>query len=268
MKLTNAFFILTILLFLSVKIVKAQNEIQPDNEIMNSTFKIQDLSGRPIGTAFLFAKQSEKNTLSKDYVLVTANHVLGGMKGDSAIIFLRKQMKAGGYEKIQQIIKIRNNGNPLWMKHDNADVAAINIFLPQNDELNLMSLEVLATDEIIKQANISNGYQFKCFGYPLGKEANEFGFPISQKGKLSSRIIPMKQIKIISLEIPIDRGYSGGPVYFEQNNGTKTNQILIGLVSSMLRIKNQGNENEDTALADIVPAAFIKETIDRLMDKN
>ncbi|WP_167619305.1 trypsin-like peptidase domain-containing protein [Maribellus sediminis] len=268
MKLTNAFFILTIILVQTVKIVNVQNGIEPYNEIMNSTFKIQDLSGRPIGTAFLFAKQSDKNTSSKDYILVTANHVLRGMKGDSAIIFLRKQMKTGGYEKIQQIIEIRNNGNPLWIKHENADVAAINISVPQIDALNLMSPDVLATDETIKQARISTGYQFTCFGYPLGKEANEFGFPMSQNGKLSSRIIPMKQIKIISLKIPIDRGYSGGPVYFEQNSGVKTNQILIGLVSSMLSIKNQENENEDTAIADIVPAAFIKETIDRLKDKN
>ena len=56
--------------------------------LMNATFKI--VGDGSVGTVFILGKPSEKDTTKAFYVLVTANHVLNGIKSDSAIIFLRK----------------------------------------------------------------------------------------------------------------------------------------------------------------------------------
>jgi hypothetical protein len=134
----------------------------------------------------------------------------------------------------------------------------------------------LATDEIFNKTDIGIGDEFICLGYPFGQEANKFGFPILQKGKLSSfPVVPMKKNKILKLEIKIDRGYSGGPVCFiasditnnKVNSHVETNQFIAGVTTSVLRKfnVNQAKEITDTTVfADIVPAIFIKETIDKL----
>lgn len=238
MKLINLFISLIVFSTFSEKIVHAQTRIELNTELMKSTFMIQGLDGS-LGTAFILGKPLKNDSLRANHVLITANHVLNEMKGDSAILFLREQNKLGEYKKIPYKIGIRRNGQPLWVKHDFADVAAMNIAIPNSVDINLLSLYILATDEIYKEIDIHPGDIFMCLGYPLGQESNEFGFPILRYGILSSYpVIPMKKMKQFLLDVQIFKGNSGGPVYFVQSGRTyrgglraETWQFIAGLVS-------------------------------------
>jgi len=283
MKLTKLIFALIAFLFSSVLEVIAQNKIELNTVLMNSTFKIQDSKGF-LGTVFILGqpKPKKKNPLWASYVLVTANHVLNDMKGDSTTLFLRKQDSIGEFEKFSYKIRIRKNGTPLWVKHDSADVAAMYVTLPSSVKINLLSTTMLVTDETYKKIEIHPGDEFMCLGYPLGQESNEYGFPILRKGILSSYpLVPMKTTKQFLLDVQIFKGNSGGPVYFVQSGRTygtgmhlETWQFIAGLVSEeRLNITKTNTaykvsvEAQQLGLAVIVPAIFISETIDKLIEK-
>ena len=262
------------LFVLSTAIVFSQNRIELNTELMNSTFKIQG-SGS-IGTAFILGKQLNDSTAK--YVLVTADHVLRNMKGEQAIIYLRKKV-SDNYDKIEYNFQIRDKEKQLWVKHSTADVAAMYIPLPSIIKISILSTEMLGTDDIYNKIDIHPGDEFSLLGYPLGQEANRFGFPIARKGIIASYpIVPAKSVGTYLLDIKIFKGNSGGPVYFAQSGRTyrgalhsETTQFIAGLVSQERLHVTQDDSPYKTSvefqqlyLAEIVPAVFIKETLDML----
>lgn len=279
MKLIKILISLIIVLFFSENIVNAQKRIELNTELMNSTFKIEGLDGS-IGTVFILGKPLLSDSLKKyRYVLITANHVLNDMKGDSVILYFREQNNYGEYKKIPYKIRIRENKKPLWIKHDFADIAVMYISIPKSVSINLLSINILATDEIYNKIDIHPGDAFLCLGYPLGQESNEFGFPILRKGILSSYpVVPMKKVKEFLLDLQIFKGNSGGPVYFAQSGRTyrgklhaETTQFIAGLISKeRINVTKTTTpykvsiEAQQLGLAIVIPAAFIKETIDNL----
>lgn len=270
--------LIVIILLFSNNLLQAQERIELNTVLMNSTFKIQGLDGS-FGTAFILGKPVINEPTRARYVLVTADHVLREMKGDSAIIFLRRKNNNATYTKIDYKFEIRKKGKQSWVNHDSADVAALYITLPSYVDLKLLGVGMLGMDEIYKKIDIHPGDEFLCLGYPLGQESNQYGFPIARKGILSSYpVIPSKIIKSFLLDIKIFKGNSGGPVYFVQSSRTyrgamhaETIQFIAGLVSKeRLNITHvnlpykASVEAQQLDLAEIVPAIFIKETIDKL----
>jgi S1-C subfamily serine protease len=255
----------------------AQNSIELNSELMNSTFKIQGLDGS-LGTAFIIGKPLEDNPSRARCVLVTANHVLEGMKGDYAIIHLR-QKSNDTYIKLEYKFQIRSKGKNIWTKHDNADVAVMYITLPNSINLKLLGSNIFGTDNIYKKIEIHPGDEFYCLGYTLGQESNKYGFPIARKGIIASYpLTPNKDVGNILLDIKIFKGNSGGPVYFAQSGRTykgslhaETTQFIAGLISKERLNITQSNsaykssvEAQQLDLAEVVPAVFIIETINKL----
>ena len=91
------------------------------------------------------------------YVLVTAEHVLGDIIADTAMMFFHKRVGAE-WEVLPAQIAIRANGVPLWSKHPHADCAAMSIMVPNEStaRTNVVPVDdVLATDAVISQLALS-----------------------------------------------------------------------------------------------------------------
>ena len=100
--------------------------------MMESTFKIQGTQqGDDQGTGFIVGKK-DKNGANLFLVLVTADHVLSGIKGESATIVFRKLIDPdkNTWDRLEQTIKVRKGTSPLWIKHPDADLAAMLVTVP------------------------------------------------------------------------------------------------------------------------------------------
>lgn len=267
-----------IILCLSIHFLSSQNRIELSTALMNSTYKIKGYNGS-YGTAFILEKPSNNEAEKAKHVLITADHVLREMRGDSAILFLRWKTDDSQYKKMEYKIGIRNNGEQGWVNHDSADVAALYIDLPKKINFKFLSVGMIGTDKLYEKINIHPGDEFLCLGFPLGQESNRYGFPIVRKGILSSYpVTPGKLAKNYLLDIKIFKGNSGGPVYFVQSGRTyhremhlETTQFIAGLVSKervkITQVKSAYKtsvEAQQLDLAEVVPGVFITETIDKL----
>jgi len=254
----------------------AQNEFELNTVLMRSTFKIQGEDS--IGTAFILGKPFENEPRRAHYVLITAGHVLEKMKGNSALLFLRKK-RGNSFEKISHLLPIREGNKNLWVKHPDVDVAAMYVNLPGNIDIALLPTDILANDDIFEQQKIHPGDELFCLGYPLSLEANPAGFPILRSGKIASYpIIPAKETKSFLFDFEVFPGNSGGPVYFVQSGRTvgrtmivATIQFIAGLVVQQKIVTQEiellyGKQifKYPLALGKVIHALFIKETIELL----
>jgi hypothetical protein len=139
---------------------------------------------------------------------------------------------------------------------------------------------------------IHPGDELFCLGYPLGAEANPQGFAILRSGKIASfPLTPAKAVKSFLYDFEVFGGNSGGPVYFVDKSRTyggtthlgETICSVVGLVSEerfqprqSVKLLEDGSDQtryevtekrEKLKLAVVVPAQFIKETLD-IFNKN
>jgi S1-C subfamily serine protease len=278
--LTKSLIILFLCFFFNNGLIIAEEHFDLNTILMRSTFKIQG-ENRYTGTAFILGKPLKKNLNQGRAVLITAAHVLENMKGNKATLFLRR--KVGNiYEKMPHPITIRDANKELWVKHPEADVAAMYVSLPKNIDLAVLSIDFLADDETFRKHEIHPGDELLCLGYPFSAEANSAGFPILRSGKIASYpIIPAKEMKYFLFDFEVFKGNSGGPVYFVQSGRTigrsmhvGTIQFIAGLVSQeylypekMKFLYEEQTILHPLALAKIIYAQFIKETIELLPEK-
>lgn len=256
----------------------AQENLELNTVLMNATFRIEG-SGKT-GTVFIIGKPSTKDSTKAFYVLVTANHVLNDIKTDNATLFLRKEVNKK-YIKMPISLKIRNNGIPLWIKHPEADVAAMYVALPKELSITLLPTFFLANDSLITEYEIHPGDELLCLGFPYGAEANDAGFPILRSGKIASfPLTPTKEIKSFLFDFQVFGGNSGGPVYFiglnrNYKGGVHIGEVrfIIGLVSEELGVEEQIKSMDEISLkkhplslAKVIPSTFISETINLLPD--
>jgi len=280
------FIVFIVLTFFTIPVLcypKTSSALDINIQLMESTFKITGISKKEptkavIGTVFIIGLPL-KNQLGQPgqprqayNVLVTAAHVLDDISGDDAIIFLRTKESDGSFKKFAHQIKIRDKGKPYYVKHDNADVAAMYVKIPPEIKIPLISTDLLADDNIFEKYEIHPGDELLCLGYPLIAEANTAGFPILRSGKISSYpITPKKTVKTFLFDFNIFGGNSGGPVYMSYKERYYGNlyhladniQYIAGLVSEQVNALHEFND-QPLALAKVVPAQFIKETINLL----
>jgi hypothetical protein len=251
--------------------------------LMESTFKIagiskQDATKAIVGTMFLVGIPIKANPTQSYIVMVTAAHVLDEIAGDDATVFLRKRAADGALRKVPFTIKIRDKGNPLFVRHDSADVVAMYLSLPNDiiSNLKLIPTNLLANDKVFEKYEIHPGDELLCLGYPFLAESNEAGFPILRSGKIASYpLIPAKTVKTFLFDFTVFEGNSGGPVYMDYNGRIYQNinhigeivQYIAGLVSQQANALPEYN-NQSLELAVVVPAQFIEETIKLLPDND
>jgi len=210
--------------------------------------------------------------------LVTAAHVLEGIQEDEAVLFLRVTNPDGSFKKLPHQLPIRLDGQPLWVKHANADVAAMYVRLPHAASLRrIVSTELLASDEDLSLYEIHPGDRLACLGYPYGAEANEAGFPILRSGRIASfPLTPTSIYPTFLFDFRVFGGNSGGPVYLAETSRTygksthlgQTLQFVMGLVSQEQTLEEEVRSLTETrkvkhqlALAVVISAPLIAETI-------
>jgi hypothetical protein len=270
--------LVVIALLLSSGIAYSQEAPEINTILMRSTFMITGAGAT--GTAFILGKPVKEKKDTAYYVLVTAAHVLNGIKGEKALLMLRKR-SGDSFIKVPYPIQIRHGATPLWTQHLTMDVAAMYVSLPSDIDIQLLPTGLLATDDTLKEFEIHPGDHLSCLGFPLGAEANDAGFPILRSGQIASYpLVPVKSVKTFLYDFNVFEGNSGGPVYFVDSNrsyagGTHIGKIqfLMGLVSEQKFLEEQVQSLRQTlkeryqlGLAVVIPAPFIRETIDRLPD--
>src|SRR5580704_6918287 len=107
--------------------------------LMETTFLITGPSShvgeeneRRFGTAFVMARRVRADSNDGVRVLVSARHVFDDIKGDYATVMLRRRANSGAIEPLPVQVKIREGQKNLYVVHPTADVAAIDINVPDD----------------------------------------------------------------------------------------------------------------------------------------
>lgn len=245
--------------------------------LMRSTFRIA--GDNALGTIFIMGRPVEKDPSKLAFVLITAAHVLEDMKGSQAVLFLRKEVD-GLFQKLPLTLKIRDGDKPLWTKHPKADVAVMYVSIPKEADIQLLPIDLLASDATLTEFEIHPGDALSCLGYPYGAEANDAGFPILRSGQIASYpLTPSSKYPTFLFDFRVFGGNSGGPVFFIASNRTyggatklgTTIQFVAGLVSQEQMIEEEVKSLTETrkmkhalSLAVVIKASLIKEAIELL----
>lgn len=258
---------------------QTEKDYDMNTALMKATFKLEGRTtqGQPtVATAFIMGRPYPHPPADQPqkarYVLITAAHVLNEMQGDQAILHLRRKVNTDNWVRFPFPIPIRANGQPLWKKHPNADVAVMYVGLPRDVLIEQFSTDMLADDEMMEKYEIHPGDELKCLGYPFGLESDNAGFPVLRSGKIASYpLLPTASTKTFLLDFRVFQGNSGGPVYFEERNRTYGGstrignhvQFLVGLISGEKEL-NLPYSQLQLGLAEVVHASLIKEAINSL----
>lgn len=249
--------------------------------MMQATVKIEGqtkVQGQiSLGTGFILLRPLPKQegppgTVSGKAVLITAAHVLEEIPGDQAIIHLRMRQpdSTENWVRKRYLLPIRWNGQTVWKKNPDVDVAVmyIQLNMPLFDKA--ATVDLLATDEMLRNYDITPGVELKCLGYPLGDESNSAGFPILRSGDIASYpLLPTAQTKTFLFDFRVFKGNSGGPVYFSQPQfrgsvalGGRAQFIMGMVVNEHLLTEAYGQYQ--LSIGVVVHASLIKQTIDLL----
>lgn len=258
---------------------ETQQGFESNVTFMRSTFRLEGQGSQ--GTAFLVGRPHPKVPTKLRYVLVTAAHVLEGMKGDKATLVLRREVPPATWETLPTPLTIRDQGQNLWTKHPQADVGVIYVGVPKNATRGVIPLDMLADDSLLSEYEIHPGDDLTCLGYPLGAGNSQGDFPILRSGKIASYpLLPSKEMKTFLLDFPVFPGNSGGPVYISHSGPRIMGSAIVtgrpfhfvmGLVSQQRmftqKIEELYGKREQSyplGLAEIVHASIIREAIELL----
>jgi len=259
----------------SLTTVSAQ-DTEFNSLLFQTTFKIEGpgfQSGTvTLGTVFLMSRPIPDSNKFQT-VLITARHVLDGIRGDTATLNLRRKTQAG-WQRVRYPVKIRDAGQAVWVGPDDVDVAVMDVRLPEAVQIPIISTEILANDEMLTQFEVHPGDELTCLGYPFGAESNAAGFAILRSGKIASfPLLPTEKTHTFLFDFEIFPGNSGGPVYLSANNRWyggrmhtgETVHFIVGLITQQLS-ENLTSTKERLSLASVVHASLIRKAVAMLPD--
>ena len=204
--------------------------------LMMSTYKIKDGKTGASGTAFILCESVSDTSLAGYTVLITAKHVLDGIKDSIAILELREKET---HTLFEHKLQIRSGNQNLYVCHDNADIAVIALDVPSKGECTNLSTGFLADDALLDSNEIAPGQDVNALGYPFGYSANKYGYSVLRSAKIASYpLLPTRIEKTFFIDMSVFGGNSGGPVYYEY-----INPLFIGkaqyLITDMKSIKQK-----------------------------
>jgi S1-C subfamily serine protease len=219
---------------------------------MLSTFHLQAPSTTPgevaTGTGVVVGRTCKTDPTMGAATLVTAAHVLEKMAGDDLVVQVHIKRPDGTWQKVPHPLKIRENGRPTWVRHSEADVAAMYVSLPEGALTQFLPAELFATDKVLTELEIHPGDEVFALGFPHGVEANVFGFPILRSGHIASfPLLPQAEVRTFLVDMEVFPGNSGGPVYLWDRNRLYGGGVHVGEVSLLMGIVT------DTILAKYPP---------------
>jgi len=223
------------------------------------------------GTVFVLGLPFKNKPKVAHIVVVTAAHVFEGINGDVATLQLRRKNTDGTYATFWYQFPIRKDGMPIYVRHPTADVAAMYGDIPDEVPMTGVSPDALVTDQALEDIEFHPGDEAFILGFPAAV-STEGGFPILRTGRIASfPLTPMNVVKQWAFDAHVFNGNSGGPVYFTSVNRFFKNQIHFGVSAGILGLVIQEKHslltefaNRDLDYGVVVPAKFIRETLDLL----
>lgn len=249
--------------------------------MMQATVKLQGRNS--LGTGFMLMRPLKTQTgpagiISGKIVLITAAHVLEEIPEDEITVVMHSHTPSGEWTRHEVRLQIRRNGQALWKRHREADVAVMYVLPDISPFDKAPPTDLLASDEVLRMNDMAPGINLKCLGYPLGFESNASGFGILRTGDIASYpLLPSAQTKTFLMDFRVFKGNSGGPVYFTQpqwRGGIKLGgraQFIMGLISKEALFPIQNADPYGASVRElqlmlgvVVHASIIRETIELL----
>lgn len=237
--------------------------------LINATVQIDQPVGeatRRVGTVFLVEAPRPDGTPRT--VMVTAAHVLDGMPAAQARLGWRVESRDGGWRFAPEPLRIReDDGDPLWTKHPERDIAVMEIRAPEAFARAAIPLGWLASPYALDAWQIGPGDELMTLGYPHGYSANSAGFPILRTGRVASwPLTPIRAFPTFLLDFAVFPGNSGGPVFWTPTArklpGTVTPEhpFIAGVLVQEMRVGG-----ETVGIGIVAHADYVRQAI-ALMD--
>jgi len=231
-------------------------------EMLEATFKLFHVNST--GTCVIVRRQSPDESL---YV-VTAAHVLERTRGDTAILVLREKLPDDSYQRHDHTVPIRRDGKPLWVRHQNEDVAVLRLVGAPPVPVQALPFAALANEALLVAAGLHICSPLLVLTYPQRFEANSAGFAVARQGILASHpFLPVQRHHTFFADFTTFSGDSGGPVFVA---GTEGHPLLIGIVLAQSRhdekITMEYEErtiHHPLGLGTVLHAEFVRETIEQ-----
>ena len=229
--------------------------------ILHSTFKL--FNSGSTATCFLVHQEDSPDKP----IIISAAHVFEKMKGDTAIIVLRKKDNTGKYKRHDHEIRIRNKKKPLWTRHPEHDIAVFPLGKkPEDVPCPSLASSLLADTQKLKKSGITICESVFVLCYPERTEANNIGFPIARHATIASfPITPVKHYPSFIIDFNTFGGDSGGPVFIKNSSGAP---LIIGLATAQYRydetvkmLNEERSVHHPLGLSKILHSQFIVDTI-------
>ncbi len=215
-------------------------------------------------------------------ILISADHVFKAMKADECTVLLHLRDQSGNLTKNPHKLAVRQGGQPLWVKHPKADVAALPVPFGPEQNLAVLPWEALATAEELVQMELQPGDLVRSVGYPHGNmfKGNDLEFAIVRLGCLATYPFPpSEQASTFLLDSNTFEGDSGGPVYVWKLPGAPGLhredggwEKIIGLIVAQHFVDEQftliyqsGKFRHRMGLAIVASSVMIRETVEQVL---
>lgn len=232
-------------------------------DAMRATVRV--ISGDASGTAFV-VRLPGQGTSSQSYRLVTAGHVLEQMQDAACQVVFRRQGEGHAFVRHEVTVPIRDDGEPLWVRHPEVDVAVLPIQRPAEVDIQPFDIARVATEAFVEDGRIRVGLDVCIPGFPATLESSPAGWPVLRRGSIASHpLAPLAQVRSFLVDVSSFGGESGAPVV-AAIDGRAT---VIGLISGMQRQTDKATMpfeervmHTPMGLGIAIPSAFILELMD------
>jgi len=246
---------------------------EPPMDAMEATFKIANEDST--ATCFVIARPGAAEASRRELILVTAAHVFKSMTGDECRIVLHEGRADGTFVRSEVPLKIRSAGKPLWVRHPDADIAAMKLELPAGRAIAALDVDQLAGEPDVGSGKLRSADEVWVLCFPAQLESSSAGFPVLRRGTVASfPLTPVDRNKTFLVDFTTFGGDSGAPVVVCDRNAPDAavqRTSVVGLVTGMHRetTKSISPIEERTVhrplgLAIVVHAEFIRQTVDRV----
>jgi len=231
-------------------------------QLVLATYKLANESST--ATCLVVSREGEKGAR----YIVTANHVLAQMRGDSCNLISRTAQKNETYKRDKIQVTIRRDGEDLWEKHPDYDLAVLR--LPDSVEVNTLPFDSLASEAELKEMHTGDTVHLAVF--PEKTEANGAGFPILRMGTIASYpIMPIKQHSRFLVDTTTWGGDSGGPVVHKSLRSRNGGPLVLGIVLAQKNITDTEREsrfverktNYPLGISEVLHAVFARDLIEK-----
>lgn len=231
--------------------------------LINATVQLDQPRGdgtRTVGTGFLV--EATRPDGSPRVVLVTAAHVLERMEASELRIGWRFGDGDGGWRFAPATAVIRDQSIPLWTRHPERDVAALEVSAPPEFARAALPLAWLADADTFRRYGVGPGDEVLALGFPRGLSANRAGFPILRSGRIASYPLwPVQAFPTFLIDFVVFPGNSGGPVFMPADPVQPDRPFVAGVITQQVELNS-----ERLGIGVVTHALHVRETI-ALMDQ-